>query len=742
MQAVHPFKLPSLLPLSTSRVHRSDTWSRRVSRTLLVLGTVLWPALAAAQRPCAPPGPIPGASGDLYCIKLYPAAGSDASGTAQIDWIPGPFTVNVAQDGTNRWRLTLNLADLPPLPAGPAPGYVAWVMPMSLDPTIRLGTVRAGETTLPPFALQSFLVQVSAEPDTATTVRRGALVLRGESAGTRLRPADNYEFFLGAIGVPPEGAEHVHHLAQQPDSLGWAGVPMVPGVEMLPSEMLLRPAERAWLPPDAPGAPIARPREMVTLRNGDTLDLTAGLVQRTLAGRHYTMFGFNGQYPGPLLRVPQGGHVVIRFHNQLPMPSTVHWHGLRLDTRFDGVPDLTQPAVQPGESFTYQLRFPDGGIFWYHPHVREDLQQDLGLYGNIFVQPSRPDAYGPAHREEFLILDDLLMGDAGLVPFGAEQPTHALMGRFGNLMLVNGEPDWRLAVRRGEVVRFFLTNASNTRTFNLSFGPGTRLKVVGTDLGNFAREQWVESVVIAPAERYVVEVRFDSPGSVPLLNMVQGQDHLNGHFFPVVDTLGTVAIGAAPAAPDLAASFGRLRNDRVMEEEAVPLLRAEQGLPPERVLELRATFVDLPFVTLRLMRKDSLYHNPVEWEGTMPGMNWAATGPQAKWTLRDPATGKENHDIDWRFRVGDLVRLRLVNVRTTLHAMQHPMHLHGQRFLVLAVNGVPNDDPAWKDTVLVPAGFAVDLLVEFTNPGPWMLHCHIAEHLQAGMMTTILVEQP
>lgn len=703
---------------------------------------MLWPALAAAQRPCSPPGPVRGPSPDLYCIHLFPAAGSDASGTAELDWIPGPFTVNVGPDGTNRWAPTLTLRDLPPLPKGPAPGYVAWVMPQSLEPTIRLGVVKDGVTPLPPFTLQRFLIQVSAEPDTASRSRRGPLVLRGESAGTRLRPADNYEFFLGAIGVPPGADAHVEHMAREADSLGWTGVPMFPGLEMLSSEMLLRPLVRAWLPPETPDAPAARPREVVTLQSGDTLDLTAGLVRRTLAGRGYTMFGFNNQYPGPLLRVPQGGRITVRFHNALPLPSTVHWHGLRLDARFDGVPDLSQPAVAPGGSFTYQLRFPDGGIFWYHPHVREDLQQDLGLYGNIFVQPARPDAWGPAHREEFLMLDDLLVGEDGLVPWGREAPTHALMGRFGNLMLVNGEPDWRLAVRRGEVVRFFLTNASNTRTFNLSFGNDVRMKVVGADLGNFAREVWVESVVIGPAERYVVEVRFARAGTAALINAVQGQDHMNGRFFPVVDTLGTVTVSPEPASPDLAASFGALRTDQVVAEEAGALLRAQQGLPPERVLELRATFVDLPFVTLRLMRKDSLYHNPVEWAGTMPGMNWAAVGAQARWTLRDPATGKENHDIDWRFRVGDLVRLRLVNVRETLHAMQHPMHLHGQRFLILAVNGVPNTDPAWKDTVLVPAGFAVDLLVEFSNPGPWMLHCHIAEHLQAGMMTTILVEQP
>ncbi len=711
-------------------------------RLTLALGFLLaCPAALPAQRPCDPVSAVPSASHDLYCIHLFPAAGSSATGTAELDWIPGPFTVNVAKDGTNRWAVRFSLHDLPTLPAGPAPGYVAWVMPQSLTPMLRLGTVREGTTALGPFALQSFLVHVSAEPDTAAATRQGRLVLRGESAATRLRPADNYEFFLGGIGVPREQDAHAHHMGATPDSLGWTGIPMYPGLDMLPSEMALRPPMTAWSLPEQPGAPVARPREVITLADGDTLDLTAGVVRRTLAGRSYTMFGFNGQYPGPMLRVPQGAHVVVRFHNALPLPSTVHWHGLRLDARFDGVPGLSQPAVEPGQSFTYQLVFPDGGIFWYHPHVREDIQQDLGLYGNIFVQPSRPGAWGPVHREEFLILDDLLVGEDGLVPWGRDEPTHAAMGRFGNLLLVNGEPDWKLAVRRGEVVRLFLTNVSNTRTFNLSFGAGARLKVVGSDLGNFARASWAESVVIGPAERYVVEVRFDAPGPVAIVNAVQGQDHMNGRFFPVVDTLGVVTVGQRRAEPDLATSFAALRTDRFVADETTALLRANQGLPPERVLELRAKWVGLPFVTERLMRVDSLYHNPVEWAGTMPGMNWATIGPQAQWTLRDHATGKENHEIDWRFRKGDLVRIRLVNIRETLHAMQHPIHLHGQRFLILAVNGVPADDPAWKDTVLVPAGAAVDLLVEMSNPGPWMLHCHIAEHLQAGMMMTVNVEE-
>ena len=172
---------------------------------------------------------------------------------------------------------------------------------------------------------------------------------------------------------------------------------------------------------------------------------------------------------------------------------------------------MTQRAVAPGGRFTYHLRFPDAGIYWYHPHVREDVQQDLGLYGNIMVRSSRADYFSPANREEVLMLDDLLLDDDGMVPFGAATATHALMGRFGNVMLVNGEPRYALSVDRGEVVRFFFTNVSNTRTFNLSF-PGARMKVVAGDVGNYEREQWVESVVIAPAERYVVQRSVRSTG--------------------------------------------------------------------------------------------------------------------------------------------------------------------------------------------------------------------------------------
>jgi len=694
-------------------------------RRLFVLGLPLFSTPAGAQDPCST-GPGLRPSRDLYCIELFPAAGVDGpSGTIALNRAASPFTVAVTAEGRHRHRLVATLAGLPePSRYGPYLSYVAWATTPVLDTVIRLGEVGNGRTELPEISLERFMVLISAESGPSVAEWTGKLVLRGESASNRMRPPDVLEFTLGTAAA----SDHAGH-APTRDSLGWTAVPMPPALPMLPAEMTLRPGVRAWLPAATSATPAARPREVRTLQTGDTLVLEAGVVRRTLAGRSYVMYGFNGQYPGPLLIVGQQAEITVRFRNRLDQPSTVHWHGVRLDNRFDGVPGLTQDPVEPGGEFVYQLRFPDAGIYWYHPHVREDIQQDLGLYGNILVRSPRPDAWSPAHREEVLLLDDLLVGDDGLVPYGQDHPTHALMGRFGNLFLVNGEPGWRGTARPGEIVRFYFTNASNTRTFNLSF-PGARMKLAGSDLGPFQREEWVESVVLGPAERYVVQVRFDRPGRVVLQNQVRAIDHLFGRYFSEADTLGVIQVEGEPAGP--LSGHDRLRVDSATTREVREAVEGSKRLPARELLLMMEA--QLPYVADRLMRKDSVFFNPVEWSGTMPGMNWASTAREVRWILRDPATGQENMDVSWRFRVGDRVRLRLGNARTVFHGMQHPVHIHGQRFLVLAVNEVPNDNLVWKDTVLLPAGGTVDLLLELSNPGRWMLHCHIAEHLHAGMM--------
>jgi FtsP/CotA-like multicopper oxidase with cupredoxin domain len=330
------------------------------------------------------------------------------------------------------------------------------------------------------------------------------------------------------------------------------------------------------------------------------------------------------------------------------------------------------------------------------------------------------------------------MDEGGLFPWGADSPTHALMGRFGNAFLVNGEPRWELAVDRGAVVRLWFTNVSNTRTWNLSI-PGARMKVVATDLGRFDREEWVQSVVIGPAERYAVDVRLERAGRVPLVNRVQGLDHLAGRFLPLTDTLGTVTVSERAVLPDLGAGFDSLRTPGGEAAEAAAL-RGELAKPATHELVLTLEAKTLPFGLERILRADTGYAHPLEFVGTMPEMDWLPTAAEARWILRDPATGLENDAIRWSFRRGERVRLRLRNDRSIIHPMAHPIHLHGQRFLVLARNGVPAERLAWKDTAIVPVGGTLDLLVEMTNPGKWMIHCHIAEHLSAGMAAVVTVE--
>jgi FtsP/CotA-like multicopper oxidase with cupredoxin domain len=357
----------------------------------------------------------------------------------------------------------------------------------------------------------------------------------------------------------------------------------------------------------------------------------------------------------------------------------------------------------------------------------------------MLVEPLDEEYYNPVSREEVVMLDDILLGAEDVVPFGDEAAVHALMGRFGNVFLTNGEPEYALEVDAGEVVRFHFTNASNTRTFNVSFRstadpevPPLPLKVVATDVGKLERETMTESVVLAPAERYVVEVWFPEPGAYALTNWVQGINHRQGLFLDEVRRLGTVAVSGARAAVDHSGAFRTLRtNEDVVAD--IDRYRHLFDRPPDHELLLTLRVDSIPTVIEQSMSLDWVYFNPVEWAGTMPIMNWAVDADQVEWILRDPATGAENMDIAWRFRVGDMVKLRVTNDRAAFHAMQHPLHIHGQRFLVLSQNGTPNENLAWKDTVLLPAGSTTDILLELSNPGRWMVHCHIAEHIEAGM---------
>jgi FtsP/CotA-like multicopper oxidase with cupredoxin domain len=512
---------------------------------------------------------------------------------------------------------------------------------------------------------------------------------------------------------------------------------------------------------DAASATIstATSSSIVELKDGDTYNITASIVKRTIAGSEVKMLAYNGSIPGPIIKVAQGAEVTINFTNNIDIPTTLHSHGLRLDNAYDGVPDVTQKEIPVGGSFTYKLKFPDAGMYWYHPHIREDYAQELGLYGNYLVEPTDANYWNPVNREVPLFLDDISMENGQVAPFYQKTANHTLMGRYGNVMLVNGEDNYQLSAKKGEVIRFYLTNSANVRPFRFVID-GVKMKLVGGDNGAYEYETWTDGVIIAPSERYVVEVLFDHTGTYSLLNQTPDK----------ATPLGTVTVTDDVATPSYSSSFSVLKTHDTVVKSIDPF-RQYFEKPLDKQINLT---VDLSASMQKMMGGGSsgggmmngggmmgggshmmpdgtmmggggmmmeIPKDGIEWENTMQMMmDTIPDTSMVKWKIVDQETNKANMDIDWKFKVGDKVKIRINNDAKSMHPMQHPVHFHGQRFLVLNRNGVEQTNLVWKDTVLVPAGQYVDILLDASNPGTWMAHCHIAEHLESGMMFDFKVE--
>ena len=318
-------------------------------------------------------------------------------------------------------------------------------------------------------------------------------------------------------------------------------------------------------PTDIEGLPVSIPSEVVELSDAEEFALRIAPVTKQVGDATVRMLAYNGSIPGPTMKVQQGSEVVVNVVNDGDLEATVHWHGLRLENRYDGT-HQTQAPMPIGGSFTYRVQCLDPGLYWYHPHTREDYGQELGLYGNILVVPTDPDYWAPVNRDIVLTLDDILLEDGKIAPFSREETTYVAMGRFGNVLLVGGEPDLELSARLGEVVRFYLTNTANTRVFNVTL-EGARMKLVGGDSGHYEHEELVEEVLLAPSERAVVDVLFDKTGQVTL-----------GHNTPDRRyPLAVITVGEDEAEPSLAAQFDVMRSnvDMVAERERItPYLAA------------------------------------------------------------------------------------------------------------------------------------------------------------------------
>lgn len=297
------------------------------------------------------------------------------------------------------------------------------------------------------------------------------------------------------------------------------------------------------------------------------------------------------------------------------------------------------------------------------------------------------------------------------------------MGRYGNTLLINGSDTYSLNVKKGDVVRLYLTNAASARTFNLSI-PGARIKLVGSDGGKYAKETFVNSVLIAPSERYIVEVYFPKAGAYSIIHTTPDKTY----------TLGTIKASETVTEKDNSIVFTTLTTDTDVALE----MNTFAAYYPQKA-DKNITF-SLAMGGMGDMSGmmggmgEHLSADGLEWEDTMGSENAESNSISTKWKITDTDTNKINGDIDWTFKKNDLVKIHITNDAHTMHPMPHPFHIHGQRFIVLTENGQKNENPVWKDTVLVRAGQSVDILVDMSNPGNWMAHCHITEHLHSGMM--------
>jgi FtsP/CotA-like multicopper oxidase with cupredoxin domain len=418
------------------------------------------------------------------------------------------------------------------------------------------------------------------------------------------------------------------------------------------------------------------------------VELIAKLAEVEIApGKHVQAWTYNGGLPGPLIKTRVGDRVIVHFKNELNEPTTVHWHGVRVPIEMDGVPDISQPAVQHGESFVYDFVVRDAGLYWYHPHVMSAAQVGFGLYGPLLVED--PDDGVDVADQVTLVLSDISFNAKGeLEPADSGGSAGMVFGREGDYVLVNGRHRPVLHARSGAPQRWRIVNAAKSRFFYLDLD-GQALTVIGTDGGIQERPVTVDVLLVTPGERVdVIVAPRGKPGTpLPLRAMLYNRGYGSVEYRNVEDIL-TIEFG----------------NDAPVAAKPLTVTRT---LPAPAVAG--ATPVDL-VMSLPPMKngKSEFLVNGVPFWKAKPYL--AKLGEKQLWTLKN--------DSDW----------------------DHPFHLHGFFFQVIDDRGEPVRPMALKDTINVPMKTTVRVLVDFNErPGEWMFHCHILDHAEGGLMGTVVV---
>lgn len=413
-------------------------------------------------------------------------------------------------------------------------------------------------------------------------------------------------------------------------------------------------------------------------------------------GKSAVRWAYNGQVPGPVLRVKLGDRVRVNLTNKLPQDTTIHWHGVRVPNSMDGVPFLTQTPVKPNKSFTYDFVPQDSGTYWFHPHVQGHEQVERGLFGVLIVEDENDPTYD---RELVWVLDDILTEDDGSFTDQFNLKFLDTGGRLGNILTINGRAAPTFKVKAGERLRIRMVNSSNARNYRLSI-PNMETAIIAVDGNRVGTLQPLDRFDIIPGNRADIDL------TVPL--------DLEGKTINVSNTFfHREAVGDAVEGPGILA---RLQVEGRIETAKTFAPPTAKNIPKwDNAVDVAPHF-EFDFNTS--VNFDSL---------------WTNKGFLA-FTINQKVYG--DHDIS-ALQNKHFYRMRFTNGT----GLYHPIHIHGVFFKVLARDGKPVDEPYFRDTALLDYDGSLEIGVVPADLGEWLSHCHLLEHAALGMKSTINVTE-
>ncbi|MGC0144835.1 MULTISPECIES: multicopper oxidase family protein [unclassified Pseudactinotalea] len=475
---------------------------------------------------------------------------------------------------------------------------------------------------------------------------------------------------LGALGVVVGG------VGLSRTGLPWAALPAPLRTATRGSETLTEP-------------------EVVRSRDGLLrVELVATPRETTIAGRPARVLTYNGTVPGQTWRVRPGDRIEVLLRNELETPTNLHTHGLVVSPRDNG--DNPFVSVDPGQSFEYRFDLREDhptGVFWYHPHRHGTVADQVfgGLYGALIVEGDEV----PVSRERVLVVSDITLDRDGAL--ASASTAQVMMGREGDLVLINGQVRPELTARPGERERWRVINACTSRYLHLAL-PGQVLALLGIDSGHEPAAREVEQVLLAPGNR--ADLLVTTRGGTSELRSLGYDRGAMGMMMGGGDLSGPAVLATLAVSGDEAAAVGPvperpadpdLRNRPLDERREIAFTMNMSGgmMGPGRRGMMDLGFDGRPFDADRVDQQ-------------------VAAGSVEEWTITNPTP------------------------------MDHPFHLHVWPMQLLETDGEPVSEPTWRDVVNVPANGRVRTLVDFTHhPGRSVYHCHILDHEDAGMMAVV-----